>query len=173
MPIYQLPAFQIDFNREALITDTCVLVSVFYSRDSKHTDARTFLFEVWEGDILIPASVIIETWGMLVGSYKNWDAGFEFLNWLTNPANPIFLLPQGIDHIGTIHKITGEGERHIDCVDAFIMYLANELTQQCNFRPPVRIATYDFGDFIHGFQKHKLRFRLINPNTLDKFPDES
>jgi hypothetical protein len=168
MPIYQAPNFEIDLSRRSVFVDTNVLYAAFARTDQRKENAKAFL-EVWDGDFLIPASVAIETWGMLVGSDRYWLGGFEFLDWLRNPGNAAILLPQAINDAESVYQTTKE--IHIDCVDVFLMRFAHEVTLQCNFRPSISIATYDFGDHMRYLNKYQLSFTLIDPDTLDVFPD--
>jgi hypothetical protein len=167
MPTFQVSSVEIDFSRKAVLLDTNVLLAAFWPDDPKHQNASEFVFEVWEGELLIPISVVIETWGMLVGSRKRWDAGFKLLTWLNNPGNAV-LLPQQTHHSVPVRDIV-HGMR-VDCVDGLLMYLADEVTEQCAFSPPLQIATYDMSDFVRCLLKYNLRISLINPDTLEEYP---
>ena len=105
---------------------------------------------------------------MLVGRDRNWEGGNELLSWMRNPGNASLLLPQNVIDAEFVYENTYQA--HIDCVDAFLMTCAHEITEQCNFRPFISIATYDFGDFARCLQRFNLNFILINPDTLDQFP---
>jgi predicted nucleic acid-binding protein len=169
MPIFQIPPFEIDFSRRAVLLDTNVLYAAFAQEDQHKDNALVFL-DIWDGDILIPISVIVETWGMLVGGKKkNLRAGLDLLDWLMNPGNRAFLLPQDINDAEFMHKSIRQIQ--IDCVDALLMSYANAVSEQCNFRPFLLIATYDFTDYLKCLGQYKLQFRLLNPDTLEEFPE--
>lgn len=167
MPIFHISPFDIDLSRGALLLDTNVLVAAFWTDDPKHQNASEFVFEFWEGELLIPFPVVVETWGMLVGSRKRWDAGFNLLTWLNSPGKAV-VLPQHINHSIQVHDIVQR--MRVDCVDALLMYLADEVTQQCTFKPPIKIATYDMSDFVRCSSARNLRISLLNPDTLEEYP---
>ncbi|HEX8396347.1 MAG TPA: hypothetical protein VF644_02805 [Pyrinomonadaceae bacterium] len=166
MPIFHSPPFEADISRNSILIDTNVLYAAFGKKDRRKDDAKTFL-DIWNGDLLIPISVVVETWGLLVGSDRDWAGGFEFLNWLRNPGNKALLLPQHINSADFMFKMTLE--THIDCVDAFLMSYADDVTKHCNFRKFVFIATYDFSDYYKCLMKYNLRFILINPENLEEY----
>jgi hypothetical protein len=167
MPNFKAPEFELDFSRKALLIDTCVIYAAFSDRDQRKESAEAFL-DLWDGDILVTVAVVVETWGMLVGSDNNWSGGFAFVSWLQNPGNRIFLIPQNVnDFDRTYGKWT---KLHVDCVDVFLMRAADEITSQCSFNPFIKIATYDFSDFVRGRDLKDMRFNLINPDTLDEYP---
>jgi predicted nucleic acid-binding protein len=169
MPIYQMSSFELDFSRRALLLDTNVLVAAFWPEDSKHNNAKEFIFEFWEGEFIVPISVVVETWGMLVGKRRGWEWGFELLTWLNNPGN-VTLIPQHVDHASLVRDTARA--MHIDCVDALLMYLADEVSEQCDLNPPIQIATYDTSDFVRCLLAYKFRIGLLNPDTLDVYPYE-
>lgn len=161
-----MPPFDVDLSRRAVLIDTNVLVAAFWPDDPLYEDTRTFLFEVVEGQLIVPMSVVVETWGMLVGSNKCWDEGIELLTWLNEPGN-VTLIPQHVEHSISVKNMVSSV--HIDCVDASLMYLADEVSEQCDLKPPILIATYDTADFVRCLVSHKLRFGVYFPDTLDKF----
>lgn len=166
MPIFHSPSFEADISRNSILVDTNVLYAAFGKKDRRKDDAMVFLDE-WNGDLLIPVSVVVETWGLLVGSDRDWAGGYEFLIWLNNPGNRALLLPQHISSADFMFKTTAEV--HIDCVDAFLMSYADDVTKHCNFRPFISIATYDFSDYYKCLIKYNLSFILINPETLEEY----
>jgi hypothetical protein len=52
----------------------------------------------------------------------------------------------------------------VDLVDALLMYLADEITEQCELRPPILIVTLDTRDYFNGFAKG-LRHGILFPET--------
>jgi predicted nucleic acid-binding protein len=166
MPIFHSPPFEADISRNSILVDTNVLYAAFGKKDRRKGDAKAFLDD-WDGDLLIPVSVVVETWGMLVGSDRDWAGGFEFLIWLKNPGNRALLLPQHISSADFMFKTTAD--ERIDCVDAFLMSYADDVTKHCNFKPFISIATYDFSDYYKCLIKYNLNFTLINPETLEEY----
>jgi predicted nucleic acid-binding protein len=166
MPIYRTTPFEIEISRRAVFLDTNVLVAAFHPNDQRHDYANAFLEMMVEEQLIVPMAVIIETWGMLVGSRKRWDCGVQFLTWLNNPGNAT-LMPQHTEHFGRVHEITQS--MHIDCVDAILMYLANEISEQCNLNPPIRIATFDTSDFVRCIYTRHFHITLFDLNTLEEY----
>ncbi len=164
MPIYSISPHEFDFSRSVFLPDTGVLVAAFWPRDPRHADARTFLFEIPTSQLIIPISVVVETWGLLVGSsrIKSREAGVEFLRWLSDPGkvmlipNPVGRAPQTWDLVRSLY---------VDCVDAILMDLADEITEQCKLKPPIIIITYDTRDFLVKADRHELRFGIVSPET--------
>src|SRR6266478_4473532 len=119
--------------------DMCLTLCV-----SQGCSSNYFLDES-EDQWLIPISVVVETWGQIVGSKGNWLAGLNFLAWLNTPGKDLLI----IGHDGEIgeERQAIEGLR-IDCVDAMILTLASRIFQQCQLETPLRIATSDLRDFL-------------------------
>ncbi len=156
MPPYDIKAATITILQNASIIDTNVLVAAFNKKQDHHDDAKLVLDESgyqW----LVPAAVVVETWGMLVGSLKDWKGGFDFLAWLATPGKAVVVLPQ---------KGTFDDEReliaesHLDCVDAVIANLATEIRHLCKLDKPLIVATYDTRDFLRLLANRNLHFRL-------------
>lgn len=168
MPTFKILPYELDISREAALLDTNVLFAAFSQRDQKRQNAREFLFDVWENELLVPIPVLIETWGLLVGRNKDWESGMELLNWINSPGTAVTLLPQHANHSVLVRDIIAR--MRIDCVDATLIYLANEFTVQCSLAPPIRIVTYDTSDFLRCIPIYKLRASVLNPDTLETYP---
>jgi hypothetical protein len=143
MPQYEVKACQFDISRQAMIVDTNVLVTAFHKDDPQYGYARYFLDEEpyqW----LIAAAVVVETWGYLVGSRKDWQGGYEFLAWLNTPGKATLILPQKGEFMQEQALVTA---LQIDCVDAIIGRLAHEITIQCSLQNALPVATYDTKDY--------------------------
>jgi predicted nucleic acid-binding protein len=142
MPVYTIPAHQHDIPRNAVILDTNVLVAAFYPRDQYHEPARTFIDECSD-PFVVPIAVLIETWGWIVGSRKYWEGGIDLLLWLNTPGSAE-LLPQDtarFDEAGNVIR-----SLYVDCVDALVSQLADDISRHCQFDPHIKIATYDTAD---------------------------
>ena len=74
MPSYTVTFPGIDIPRKGAVLDTNVLFPRFMDRDSVHGQASDFLENTDYFPIVLSA-VVIETWGMIVGSRKDWKAG--------------------------------------------------------------------------------------------------
>jgi len=170
MPAYRPVPFELDVSRNAVILDTNVLVAAFEPRDERHENTKVLLFEVLTDEynqIIVPISVVVEAWGMLVGSYKDWNAGHELLSWLTNPLNAV-LIPQSVNNSNSVREITRA--MHIDCVDALLLHLADEVNEQCALKPFIHIATYDTSDYLRSLEVHDFRISVLDARTLEVFP---
>ena len=59
MPIFHISPFEIDLSRGAALVDTNVLFAAFSTDDPKHQNASEFVFEFWEGELLVPIPVVM------------------------------------------------------------------------------------------------------------------
>lgn len=155
---------QINISNESCIIDTNVLIGLFRKNDQHCRSAQEFM-DAYDDEYIfyIPVPVIIETWGSLVGGFSgNFDSGFKFLEWLQKPN--VIILPEScinIESNSTIMKMM-----NVDIVDALILDLANEITEQCSLPRPLIIATFDTKDFYKLMRLKKYKFRLLNLETL-------
>lgn len=144
MPSFEIGSKTFEISRVAVITDSNLFVEAFVPGSPNYDWANYFLDES-EEQWLIPISVVVETWGQIVGSKGNWHAGLNFLAWLNTPGKDLLI----IGHDGEIGEerdaIVG---LRIDCVDAMILTLAARIFQQCQLETPLRIATTDLRDFL-------------------------
>jgi predicted nucleic acid-binding protein len=164
MAIYKVEINDLQINNNAMLLDTNVLVSAFYSKDPKHEDTKYFLEEA-DYQWLIPAVVVIETWGLLVGRSGSWMEGYQFLTWLNTPGKALVILPQRGDFSGEQIMVS---RLEIDCVDAVLVSLAREITTQCKLRPSLFVATYDTRDFFKINQRESSRTNIYDMNFLQK-----
>lgn len=153
-------------GRNATIIDTNVLLAAFWPADERHEDSRTFVFEV-ATEIIVPSPVLVETWGLLVGRSKRWDYGLEMLGWLLNPGNAVLLIDSSGAPLSGIEQVIRGS--HVDCVDAYLVHLANSVTTICNLSPPITIATYDTSDYIRCRMKHNLLLRVLDLRSLETY----
>jgi predicted nucleic acid-binding protein len=139
VPDYRVDACTIEIARDAVLLDTNVLVALFFPRDDYHGDTEHF-FETHHYQWLIPAAVVVETWGLLSARTKTFMIGQQFFAWLNTPGRRVVVLPQS-------EKLEKDYELlkalYLDCVDAMIANLAHEITTQCNLEKPLPIATFD------------------------------
>lgn len=148
-----------------MLLDTNVLVAAFYTRDKYHETARYFIDE-WEDHFLVPVSVLVETWGMLVGSRKDWNAGLDLLMWLATPGNAM-LMPQRTNRFARAHDLIAS--IRIDCVDAFLADFGHRISEQCDFQPYIRIATLDTADLVSCRAKKGLQITIFDLRSFEVY----
>jgi predicted nucleic acid-binding protein len=162
MPLFTVPEIVLDLHRRAVMLDTNVVYGAFSLRDQRHHDCLAYL--ELEEQYLLPVPVIIETWGMLVGRDRNWDAGFEFLDWLRNPSSGAIIVNH-VNDFGRIHDLARSAR--VDCVDATILFLADEITRRCGYVPGLRVATFDTADFLRSLSVLGFKITLVDLNSLE------
>ncbi len=165
MPEYQIAETVLDIARNAVLLDTNVLVEAFSEQENsgRQEYADLFLAQI-EGPLLVPTVVLVEAWGILVGSRKARPAGLDLLTWLNRPGRATIVPPHRADVQGTQQIIGG---LDVDCVDAMLVELATDITERCNLRPPLVIATFDTRDFTRMSLRHGLRFRVFDMRSLE------
>lgn len=165
MPIYNVPGFSFDINRQAILLDTNILVAAFVSRDSFHEVAVDFLKE-WTDPFIIPASVLVECWGMLAGSFKNRQAAIELYEWASSPGNAS-IFPQDSSSFNV--SLSAIKHARVDSVDALIAQLAHDISTQCGLKPPLKIATLDTRDIIRCRVQFNLNIEVLDLRTFDEY----
>ncbi len=163
MPLFHAASREVEISRNSMLLDTNVLVAAFDKDDPDHIDAGTFVRE-FDYQWLVPIAVVVESWGMLVGSRKNWQAGYELLAWINTPGTGVVVLPEDSD-LSEEHGITRS--QQLDCVDAMIVRTANAITMVCGLRPSLHIATFDTGDFLRLLGARRYRFNLFDMRSFD------
>ncbi len=164
MPTFELARQRLDISRDAILLDTNVLVGAFLPGDQNH-DVCQLIFDMPE-QLLVPLSVVVESWGLLVGSRKRLDCGLQLLAWLANPGTDAYVIHHA-DEIDSVRVLVGEV--NVDCVDALLAYMANTVTEQCELSPPLRIATFDTADFIKCMRTGRFKLKLLDMNTLEEY----
>jgi len=168
MPAKEYSSERLSISRQAVFLDTNVLFAAFWDEDEKHKMAKYFL-EVFTDEIVVPIPVIIECWGLIVGSKKRRDRGLAVLDWVQNPGNAT-LMPATPELLGRSHTFCRRF--CIDLVDAFLVSLADEFSARYQIKPAIRIVTFDNRDFFKciGLRRDNLKIRLMNPETRDVYP---
>lgn len=168
MPRREYSSERLSISRQAVFLDTNVLFAAFWDEDEKHEMAKYFL-EVFTDEIVVPIPVIIECWGVIVGSKKRIDRGLAVLEWVHNPGNAT-LIPAPPELLGRTRTFCSK--LHIDLVDAFLVSLADDLSARHQITPAIRIVTFDNRDFFKciGLRRDNLQIRLMNPETGDVYP---
>lgn len=162
MPSFEVAAASIELSRDVVILDTNVLYAAFNEGDSNHLDCKTYLD--LPSQLIIPMSVVVETWGLLVGRDKRWDSGFDMLQWIIDPRSGVVVITQ-CESITGIHSLASQ--LHIDCVDATILHLADRISKECRLNPPCTVATYDTRDFFRSMLKYHFKLTLLDLRTGD------
>jgi len=76
MPEYKIAETVLDIARNAILLDTNVLVEAFSEQDnSARQEYAEYFFDQLERPLLVPTVVLVEAWGVLVGSKKVRLAG--------------------------------------------------------------------------------------------------
>ena len=151
-----MPASRHDIARHAVVLDTCVLVAAFCSRDQYHQHARDYIDQA-QNPLVVPIAVLVEAWGRIVGSLKDQDGGEEMLRWVTTPGQAQ-VLPQGTDRLDDVSSTVIR--LRVDCVDALISHLADDISAQWGCAPYITIATYDTRHFWNCRDHNRLRLMV-------------
>lgn len=160
---YCLDPYQLVMNPDMVIVDTNVLVAAFIeSTEGRHETARAFL-QLWgeQGLTLVPVPVLVETWGMIVGSRKRRDAGLAMLEWALDPS-VVMLVPGHQSHLGQVAAIAKQYS--VDVVDAWILWLISDMHARCELNERVRVATFDTNDFSRCAGRFPIRLYDIDAN---------
>lgn len=159
---FRIAASEHLISRGALILDTNVLVSGFSRKDKHHGTARVVLDD-WIDDLVVPVAVLIESWGILVGSRRDWEAGRSMVEWINTPGRAV-LIPQPVEKASNVRDIVSRV--NVDCVDVLIYQLAIELSRHFAGGEGVKIATYDTGDFYKCMKKEGITIELFDMRDL-------
>jgi predicted nucleic acid-binding protein len=163
MPLFTISEVTHDLHRRAVLLDTNVVYAAFSPSDSRHGDTVAYL--ELEEQFVLTLPVIVETWGLLVGRDRDWTAGLKFLRWIDDPSSGVVVVNHA-ENMTTVQAVAASA--HVDCVDATILLLADQITRQCGYAPWFRVATYDTRDFWRSLKAAKLRFTLVDLNSLDE-----
>jgi predicted nucleic acid-binding protein len=158
MPDFRIAEKVIDISRNAMLVDTNVLVAAFWPGETPgRRDNAQFVLNEYDRPLLIPSAVIVEAWGMIVGAKRG--SGDALLTWLNLPGRATIVPTYKQDVIEPHRLVTGYG---IDAVDAMLVELATEMSDQCSLTPWMKIATFDTRDFLRLFGRPGLRMSLFN-----------
>jgi predicted nucleic acid-binding protein len=157
-----MAGFECEIARQTMMLDTNVLVHGFRKRERYHRQARYFLDE-YEKQFVIPVAVVVEAWGMLVGSNGDFGAGLAVLEWVNTPGKAV-LLPQPADWLVDAQSLLAA--TRIDCVDVFIYQLALEISRQLAGGPAILVATYDTSDFYKCMQVQGVPIEIFDMRDL-------
>ncbi len=163
MALYQIMAFETDINRRAVLLDTNVLCAAFDPRDSLHDSADAFL-ELCEDPLFVSMEVVVEAWGLLVGARKRRIEALNLMQWLNNPGR-VSLLPQQPHFLGGAYELMNSVG--VDCVDALLSRLADDVSTRSFRTTDMAIATFDVPDMVTCKYKQGLRVRIIDLRSGD------
>jgi len=156
VPHYILPHQSVDIARNAILLDTNVLVDAFWHGTCDHKPAARYLLEEADFQLLVPAAVVVEAWGVLERKC-GWESGWEMIRWVAEEGYRVAVLCRrdGIDaELSIQHRLS------LDHVDAHLAILATILTRACNLEPPIPVATRDFRDFTKVMASEDVRLTL-------------
>lgn len=162
---YRTPTYECRISRGAVVLDTNVLVAAFCADDQYHDDADNFVND-WEETLLVPVAVLIEAWGVIVGSKGDWQSGMKLLSWLDTPGNAT-LLPQDIARFDDSHRLI-ESIR-VDCVDALLSHLVDDISSCSGSDFCLTVATYDAGDILRCREKHDLKIKVFDLRSFHEY----
>jgi predicted nucleic acid-binding protein len=169
MPTYRIPEAHLELPRNLALLDTNVLIALADKDDSHHMDAQA-VFELEENyNWMVIPSVLVETWGLLVGSRKKWDAALGLFTWLLTPGN-VTLLPDAHRPLRAVIDMAWRNK--IDLVDAQLVDMADSITGAFRAKPFIFIATFDTGDFLRCKTGDTYRFSLYDMNIPEPLPFE-
>jgi predicted nucleic acid-binding protein len=163
MALYQISAFEAEISRKAVLLDTNVLCAAFNPSDSRHEDAKAFL-DLWEDPFFVSMEVVVEAWGLLVGSRKRRVEALELMLWLNNPGN-VSLLPQQPQFMGEAYNLMNAVG--VDCVDALLSRLAHDISTRSFGGAGMAIATYDVPHMVNCRSKQGLRVKILDLRSGD------
>ena len=143
--------------RKAILVDTGVLIAAFHARENsdRSLEARYFL-EVYDGPLLVPI-VVVEALGWLIGSRKDRDGASSLLTWLNAPNRATIIPLRRVEVDMTQYLMETFS---IDGVDAMLVELATFITEDCDLRPALPIATFDTGDFLRMYRWQGIKFSV-------------
>jgi predicted nucleic acid-binding protein len=160
MPDYEVEAKTFQINREAVITDSNLLIDAFWKEAPNHEASKYFLDE-FEHQWIIPIGVVVETWGFIVGKNKDWVGGTNFLAWLNTPGKDLIVIGHNgeiIDERFVIESL------QVDCVDSMIVTLATKIFIKCDFEKPIPVATWDTRDFFRLGGREDIKIQIYDLN---------
>lgn len=153
--------------RHGVLVDTNVVVAKFLPVDEHHETADAFLAGLdgrpWYP--VLPVSVLVESWGMLVGSFgSSVDSGCQMLEWAMNPGTAT-ILPDNPTRIDEMKRMASLLQ--IDLVDAVLLELSASLQRGCSFDSPLPIASFDQRDYLMVVGRVDQTVRLMDVHTFD------
>lgn len=168
MPEYRMEHHTLNIiQAQTMLLDTNVLVAAFYEREAMgRREYAWYILEQSDRPLLIPTVVVVEAWGMLVGSLGDYDGAIQLLTWLNQPGRATIVSTIQGDLLFTQQLIQGI---RIDCVDAMLAELATSISESCDLRPALTIATFDTRDFTRMRRSHGLRLSIFDMNSLDEW----
>jgi len=164
MPIYTLLSHEFFIPEQLALVDTNVLNTAFYDKGARGQNTRFFLDE-YLGELelspIVLLEVVVEMWGLVVGSRKAKSCGLEILSWLSDTNNTT-LLPLERNIFDEGHALCIDTE--IDYVDSILIASAFGLSRHCKLKAPLPIITFETRDYYHFMCKSKKTIQLINPD---------
>lgn len=169
MPLYKIGAETIFIPERSLLIDTNVICSAFLNEGGDRSGVSLFLNEYMAEEqftALILTDVIVETWGLVVGSKKERQCGCDILAWLSDPTKVTLVpLDRGLFHRS---KVLCDAMQ-IDYIDALLIESSFQISQSCGIRGPVPIATLERRDYYEYMRYRKgTRLSLYDPIQMEE-----
>lgn len=160
MPDYAVDEVRVEVARNAILLDTNVLIEAFAGEPgSSHREYAEFMLFDADYSLLISNVVVVEAWGMIVGSRRDYSAGYTMLAWLNSPGRVTFV-PRSTNGVSGVNSLIRS--LSIDFVDAVLAETATDITRHCRLKPALRIATFDTRDFARMVTQPSLAMELID-----------
>lgn len=166
MALYVVDGRTYDLPSQSALIDTNLLVAYFDDREADHEKSSQF-FALLDGAYffpVIPMSVLVEAWGLLVGRNRNHYNGLKLLDWSLQPGT-VAVVPDSPTDLPMIAQLVATHE--LDVVDAMLLQLAYDIQQKCEMPKPLPIASMDRRDFYRILGQVGIAIRIIDIETLD------
>ncbi len=151
----------VDVGHDDVILDTSVFIAALDVNDRYHSTARGFL-DTYDTPFVVPIPVVVETWGVLVGSRKRRDLGEQLLDWLEVPGNARLLTS---DHSPNPSVFEVIRKVKVDYVDVKVSIVGHMMSDTLAGKPWPAIATTDTAHFLRCMRAFSLQFRLYDVRT--------
>jgi predicted nucleic acid-binding protein len=159
---FPYPAKTLTLSRRLIMLDTNVLIDAFGADQTDAGIAAKMLLEESDYQLLLPAVVIVEAWGLL--ARDSWSRAWKMVAWAADPGTQVIIL----ERRGEVRaELPLQGSLTLDHVDAAIAILATEVTRECRLTPPLEVATRDFRDFSRVAAADDIELRLLDYTQVD------
>lgn len=168
MPIFGVPAGELDLPRNLALLDTNVLVALANPGDQHHEQARLFIDAEDRFELGVIPPVVVEACGLL-SRRRDRGVALELLTWIKTPGNVRILpsphAPLEVSEIFVSHTSWMQ-QFDLDYVDTYLMETANRISRACDLSPYLPIVTFDTGDFLRCASRG-YSFSLYDMRVLD------
>jgi predicted nucleic acid-binding protein len=132
---------------ESLLLDTNIFCKAFLDEGSDSSGIVSFLQEYMAEEgftALVLTDVVVEIWGLVVGSRKAKQRGCDILTWVNDPSNATLIPidPDLFDRSRLLCNKVG-----IDYIDALLIESSFHISKVCGMNKPLPIATLERRDY--------------------------